>query len=56
VLGPFVWADIVMLFVGWSQDVAQLLVLYSQGMCVCVAAVSMFFPAIRGRAASKYSN
>ena len=56
VLGPFVWADIVMLFVGWSQDVAQLLVLYSQGMCVSVAAVSMFLPAIRGRAASKNSN
>jgi hypothetical protein len=55
-LGPFVWAVIVTLFVGWSQDGKQLLVLYSQGMCVSVAAVSMFLPAIRGQAASKNSN
>ena len=56
VLGPFVWAVVVMLFVGWPHDGAQLLVLYSQGMCVSVAAVSMFLPAIRGPTASKNSN
>ena len=54
-LGPFVWAGIVMLFTGTSLDGAQILVLYSQGMCVSVAAVSMFLPAIRGQA-SKNSN
>jgi hypothetical protein len=45
-----------MLLVGWPQDGAQLLVVYSQGMCIIVAAVSMFLLAIPGRAASKNSN
>jgi hypothetical protein len=48
-LGPIVWAGIVMLFTGAPEGV-QLLALYAQGMCVSVAVVSMFLPAIRGSA------
>ncbi len=55
-LGPFVWAGLVMLFAGWPQEGAQLLALYAQGMCISVAAVSIFLPAIRGSTASKNSN
>ena len=48
-LGPVVWAGIVMLFTDWPLDGAQVLALYAQGMCVSVAVVSMFLPAIQGR-------
>jgi hypothetical protein len=52
----FVWAGTVMLFTGWSQDGGQLLARYAQGMCVSVAAVSMFLPLIQTRVASKSPN
>jgi hypothetical protein len=45
-----------MLFTGWSQDGGQLLAHYAQGMCVSVAAVSMFLPLIQTRVASKSPN
>ena len=52
-LGPFVWAALVTLLLGWAPEGVQLLALYAQGMCVSVAAVSMFLPILRGRAAPK---
>jgi hypothetical protein len=49
-LGPFVWTAVVMAFMGWPQEGVQLLAHYAQGMCISVAAVSVFLPLIRGSA------
>ena len=48
-LGPLVWMAFVLSFAGGPMDGVRLLVLYAQGMCVSVAAVSIFMPAISGR-------
>lgn len=53
-LGPFVWAAIVMAFMGWPQEGVELLARYAQGMCISVAAVSIFMPLIMGSAARSH--
>jgi len=52
-IGPFVWAGVVMLLTGWPQEGVQLIVLYAQGMCVSVAAVSVFLPLMGSSSATK---
>ena len=52
-IGPFVWAGVVMLITGWPQEGVQLLALYAQGMCVSVAAVSVFLLLMGSSSATK---
>ena len=42
-----------MLLTGWPQEGVHLIALYAQGMCVGVAAVSIFLPLIRSLSATK---
>jgi hypothetical protein len=54
-IGPFVWAGVVMLLTGWPQEGVQFIALYAQGMCGSVAAVSVFLPLIGHPSAAKSS-
>jgi hypothetical protein len=48
VFGPLVWITVLLSIMGWPRDVAHVATLYSLGMCIGVALVSVFLPVIRG--------
>ena len=52
-VGRFVWMAIVLSLTSGPIDGVRLLVLYAQGMCVSVAAVSIFTTTISARGGGK---
>jgi hypothetical protein len=57
VLGPVAYMLMLRPLLGWPFDMIHAGRLYCQGLCLCVAIVSIFLPAIqRTRSESKISN